>query len=177
MSRRAKTQAGALAAAVVLASGAYALGSQAGDGSATAKDTNGTSTNANAGPRDVFFHVGPPPGRGTGGGPGFAFFGLGRLADDLGVKRADLAKALRELRNEQSQVDPRDEFSKLLADELGVDQSKVDDALDAVQEKLRKAMEARHDEFEQKLADKLGISVDKVREAFPEPRVFERRHP
>jgi biotin operon repressor len=170
-----------------LASGAYALGSQAGDGSATAKDNSGTTTsgtsNANgSGPRDVFLHMGPPPGGGPGGpggapGRGAIGFGLDRMADDLGVKRADLAKALRELRSEQPRVDPRDDFAKLLADELGVDQSKVSDALDAVQQKLRKAMEAHKAEFEQKLADKLGISVDKVKEAFPEPRTFERRHP
>ena len=46
------------------------------------------------------------------------------LAKELGVKEADLRKAMREIRKEQ-----RDDFVKKLADKLGVSEAKVKKAL------------------------------------------------
>ena len=104
-------------------------------------------------------------------------FGLDRLADRLGVKEADLAKAMRELRKENAPKLMRDDFVQSLADELGIDESKLEDALDKVRDKQRKAFEQAHDEFLQKLADKLGISKDKVEDALPDPPVGPPGHP
>jgi hypothetical protein len=49
---------------------------------------------------------------------------LSGLAKQLGVKEADLRKALREIRKEE-----RDTFVKKLADKLGVSEAKVKKAL------------------------------------------------
>ena len=46
------------------------------------------------------------------------------LAKKLGVKEADLRKAMKEIRQEQ-----RNDFTKKLARKLGIAESKVDDAL------------------------------------------------
>ena len=46
------------------------------------------------------------------------------LAKELGVKEADLRKAMKEIRKEQ-----RDDFAKKLADKLGVSEAKVKKAL------------------------------------------------
>ncbi len=180
MTIRGRTLALALAAAVVLASGAYALGSQAGDGSATAagdkaeKGTDRQGIDPGDGGPPMFFggpdHVRFRAGAGPGGPPKIErrVFGLDRLADRLGVKEADLAKAMRELRKENAPKLMRDDFVQSLADELGIDESKLEDALEKVGEKQRQAFEQRHDEFLQKLADKLGISKDKVEDALPD---------
>ncbi len=185
MNRRGKTLAGALAAAVALAFGAYALGTQAGGGAATAKDENTDSGQQamrdRVGPPGFFgvggpevrvhYRGGPPPGLGSARDPLLSHF-----ADKLGVKRADLAKALRELRD---QADPKafeDEFEQSLADELGIDKGKLQDALEKVREQQEQAMEQRRDEFVQKLADKLGISKDKVEDVLPDGPMLH-RHP
>jgi DNA-binding MarR family transcriptional regulator len=192
MRHRGKTIGLALAGAVALASGAYALGSQAGDGSATASDNQaGLDARFEGGPpgvpvppgavqgdRVIHFRGGPG-GPGRPGGPGVGFFGLGNLADKLGVSKSKLSGALKELRK----ADPpnpkqaRDDFSAALAKELGIDQSKLDDALEAVRKRMEQAMSDRRDAFAQKLADKLGISADKVKQALSAPGPFERRHP
>lgn len=192
MSRPGKTLAGALAAAVALAFGAYALGTQAGGGSATAKDDDDSGVQQ---ARDVvgppgFFGAGEvrvhfrggPDGPGGPGGPPPPGFGAGRdpllghFAEKLGVKRADLAKALRELRSE---VDPKqieDDFEQSLADELGIDEGKLRDALEKVRKKQEQTMKAKRDEFAQKLADKLGISKDKIEDVLPDGPMLH-RHP
>jgi hypothetical protein len=124
MTPRTKKTAAALTGALVLASGAYALGSQAGGGSALAGDTN------QAGVRGTGYGLGPGPGhRGFRGGPRQA---LADAARQLGVSEAELLAALRKLRDEKrGELDAlRDAFAKQLAAELGVSQSKVESALD-----------------------------------------------
>lgn len=114
--------AAAFAGAVVLASGAYAIGSQSGDGSANA------NADRAAGP----MAGGPPGPYGAPGNPGQMRreFRRGRrqmfsgLAKELGVKEADLRTALKEIRKEQ-----RDDFAKKLAAKLGISEAKVKAAL------------------------------------------------
>ena len=118
MRRTKTTTALALTGAVALASGAYALGSQAGDGDAVA------AKNANP---PALGYGGPPPGR---PGPGWHGGGppmLEGLADRLGVDESDLQAALEDIRKA---TDPRDEFAQQLADALGIDVAKVTAAFD-----------------------------------------------
>ena len=55
---------------------------------------------------------------------------------------------------------PRGDLAQDLADALGVEAAKVEDALEAFHD-------ARREEFAQKLADELGIDVDEVQDALP----------
>jgi hypothetical protein len=155
MTRGKRTTALALTGASALASGAYALGSQAGDGSAAAAKT----PNANG--------YGPPPGgaRGWhGGGPGERLNGL---ADRLGVSEAALRKALTDLAKEH-----RDDLAQKLADALGIDVAKVQSAFENVRPKraARPPHAGRRDDFAQALAKKLGISEAKVKAALEKQR-------
>jgi hypothetical protein len=147
MTRGKRTTAFALAGAVALASGAYALGSQAGDGSAAAAKTG------NAAPA-----YGPPPGD---RGPNAR---LGTLADRLGVDAAALRKALEDIGQAR-----RDDIAQKLADALGIDRAKVDAAL----KKLAPdgpGRDDRHRELAQALAGALNLSVAKVQAALDAQR-------
>ena len=144
MNPRAKTLAGALSGAVLLSSGAYALGTQVDDGSASAGNTAAARA-----------HHG---------------FGEDRLAKRLGVDADALESALEEIRKEGGAAgDPRERFAADLAQELGVTKGKVEAALERLRKKQTADFEARHQAFEKALADKLGISVERVRKAFPAP--------
>ena len=167
--------------ASVAALGAYAVGSQAGDGTASAAKGSSSSA-ARTADRD------------HGHGP----FGLSGLADDLGVTEAQLEQALTELRDAHS--DGRVEHAAALAKALGIDQAKVEaalaglapgdgrrgrwvdpvsalaDALGIEEPKVEAAfeqlheqraaeMEAKRAQFAQELAAKLDISAEKVTEA------------
>jgi transcriptional regulator with XRE-family HTH domain len=182
MTRRKQTTAFALAGAVALASGAYALGTQTRDGSAEAAKT------ASGQARDeVRFGHGFGPGRPAGPGlrPGFE-----DLADRLGVDEDALRDALEDIA-----ADRKDDFAQRLADALGVDRAKVEQAFENVRPdrpprpriprpgafaaalakelglstaKVRTALEKRrgHPGGPEDLADELGVSEEKLREAF-----------
>ena len=114
MTPRSKKTAAALSGALVLASGAYALGSQAGDGAALAGDKT-SSSGHQAGP------YGPGPGHR--GGPGRD---LSRIAARLGVTEAKLRAALEDLRPDRGAMDEhRAALAKALATELGLSADKV----------------------------------------------------
>ena len=137
-----------VAGSVALASAAFAVGSQTGDGTADARG-EGRAERGGA----VLFGPGPPGhGRFRGGPPGFE-----SLADRLGVSESRLRRALRDVR---PGGDPRDELVKSLAESLDVEEQAVRDAFDRFHQQ-------KHDEFAQRLADRLGIDVDKVKEALP----------
>ena len=118
ISSQTKKASAAFAGAVVLASGAYAVGSQSGDGSATANPNGGPMAAGPAG-------YGPPQA-----GQMRRHFRqhrrqmLSSLAKELGVKEADLRKALTEIRKER-----RDDFAAKLAKKLGISEAKVKQAL------------------------------------------------
>src|SRR3954471_7305262 len=168
MTPRTKKTAAALSGALVLASGAYALGSQTGDGQALA------GQNANAARQGGYgFGYGPGPGKHDfHGGPRQD---LADAAKKLGVPQDKLLAALKNLRDDRKgKVDDlRDAFAKALAKQLGVPESKVESALDkraGDRQGGRKLKRDGHrgdmrDAFAKQLAIKLGITEAKVRAA------------
>jgi ClpA/ClpB-like protein len=150
-----QTAALALTGAVALASGAYALGSQSGDGDAVAAKAAQTA-------------AAPPFGHGRWhDGPA----GLDDLATRLGVDADKLRAALEDIRGQRS--DPgerrRDEFAQELADALGIDVAKVTAAFDKV-EPAGQRHEERHADLAAALAKKLGLSTSKVQDALDAAR-------
>jgi hypothetical protein len=159
MTPRSKKTAAALSGALVLASGAYALGSQTGDGAALAGD-RATSTGRQAGPH------GPGPGRP--GGPGRDLSGI---AGRLGVTEAKLRAALEDLRPDRgAKDDRRSALAKALAGELGLSADKVTAALDKLHGQRKVGRRERRGDrvqgFDDALASKLGLDAAKVRSAF-----------
>ena len=151
MTHRTRKTAYVLTGAVALSSAAYALGSQAGDGSAVAARNSAATTSAADGPR---------------GG-----FGLDTLATKLGVTEAELRTALDELRpNGPKGEDHRQELAAALAAELDVPVADVTAAL----EKLRPERDGRRHGppagFAAALGKALDISTSKVQSALDEAR-------
>jgi hypothetical protein len=181
-----RTTAVALAGAVALSSAAYGIGTQAGDGTAAARD----GTAQNGGPRGAWER---PPGLGFEG-----------LADELGVDATELRDALADF-HEQQDGDRRDAFAAALADALGKPVDEVEAALeevgpgdrarrpcgghvplrqlaaalDVTRPELRKALrevradadsawEGRRDDLVTFLAERFGLSEDEVEQALPE---------
>jgi hypothetical protein len=152
MTRGKRTTVLALAGAVVLATGAYALGSQAGDGSAAAAKSGAQSGT----PYGPALGYGPPPGRHFGGiAPG-----LDRLATRLGVSQDALRAALQDLRPDRPAGRPG--IAQELADALGIDVAKVKAAFDKLAPRRR---EAHKRDFAADLAKRLGLSTAKVEQA------------
>jgi biotin operon repressor len=154
-----------LAGGVALASAAFAVGSQSGDGSAVAARDGGATQADNV--RLAPFGA-PPPGGDVRmvhrGGPGHGpDAGLSSLADDLGVTEEQLRDAFDALR---PSGDPGDELAAALAQSLGVDRAKVEEALEGLRTRHGQDHEQRHGEFAAALAEELGISAENVREAF-----------
>lgn len=157
MTPRTKKTAAALSGALVMASGAYALGTQTGDGTALA----GGKTTSSAGPQ-----AGAPPGRP--GGPR----DLSGPAAKLGVTEAKLRAALQDLRPDRGarKDEHQAALAKALATELGVDEAKVTAALDKLHGDRKVGRRERGGDrlqrFDNALSAKLGIDAAKVRAAF-----------
>jgi hypothetical protein len=182
-SKKAATAA-VLAGSVALASAAYGIGTQTGDGTAEAA-------------RD-----GRAPGEPR------LMLPFDGLADELGVDADALEDALRDF-HEQEEGEVRDAFATALAEALGKPVDEVRAALDQVgpgegmrpgcaphvslrrlaaeldvtRAELREALgearsgmdstfEQRHEDLVTFLADRLGVSREKVEEALPEPPVL-----
>ena len=167
MTPRTKKTAAALSGALVLASGAYALGSQTGDGQALA----GQKANAQQG--GYGFGYGPGPGKhGFRGGPRQD---LADAAKQLGVSEDKLLAALKNLRDDRKgkMDDLRDAFAQALAKQLGIPESKVESALDKRAGDRQGGRKLKRDgrrgdmrdAFAKQLAAKLGITEAKVRAA------------
>jgi transcriptional regulator with XRE-family HTH domain len=123
---------------VALASGAYAIGSQSGDGNAV----------AGSGDRQT---GGPAAGPWRGG------LGPNGLADSLGVDATKLADAFADFHKQKSQ-EHRQAFADELAGALGVSAEKVTAALEETR--------AKHlADFAGKLASELGLEAAKVQAA------------
>ena len=164
MTRGKQTTALALAGAVALASGAYALGTQVDDGNAAAAKAPSVFA---GGPGHHGFRGGPdgPAGPGFGhgfrGGPGGPM--LEGLADRLGVSADKLRAALEDVR-----TDAHDQFAAELATALGIDKAKVTAALEKAKPERPRMRAPRA--FARTLAKELGISTAKVRAALAERR-------
>ena len=154
MTPRTKKTAVALSGALVLASGAYALGTQAGGGAALAGGTTSPSVRI-AGPH------GPDGPRDLSG-----------IADRLGVTEAKLRAALEDLRPDlrAKKDEHHDALAKALASELGLDAAKVTAALEKFHGDRKIVRRERRGDrlqrFDDALAAKLGIDAAKVRSAF-----------
>jgi DNA-binding MarR family transcriptional regulator len=152
MTRGKQTTALALAGAVALASGAYALGTQVDDGNAAAAKT------PNAAPA---FAGGPGrPGFGHHGGPRFD-----GLADKLGVSEAKLRAALTEIATEH-----RTDFAQRIADALKIDRAKVEAAFDKLRPKRPERRPRAPEAFAAALAKELGLTTAKVQAALEKHR-------
>jgi hypothetical protein len=167
------------ASAVLLAFGAYALGSQSGNGNASAHGAR-------------FFGYGPPPG-GPPAGRGFGFGRFdeaARLAQQLHL---DVAKVRAALQAARQKAD--DTFLTELSSQLGVDRAQLESALhpelaaaakalgvsvpalhDAL-ETVRASHPATPDAFAQALAKALNIDVQKVKDAMASLRPRRFHHP
>jgi DNA-binding transcriptional MerR regulator len=128
-----------VAGAVGLASAAYGIGSQTGDGLATAG--SGASGNPTA---ERGFDHGPPPG-------------FDDLADALGVDADELDQALRDF-HEQQGSDARNEFAGSLAEALGISADTVNDAFAEIEDRHKTR-------FAVKLAGELGLETAQVKAA------------
>jgi hypothetical protein len=150
----------ALTGAVALASGAYALGAQADDGTAVASGT----------PKTTLAHHGPGRGHGR--------FGFEGLAGRLGVSEAKLRAALEDIRgNLPKPAERRDGFAKDLATELGTTEAKVKAALERLRTKYEAQEQDRRDALAAELAKRLNLDVSKVRSALETSRGFRRAGP
>lgn len=135
MTPRSKTGAAVLAGAVVLASGAYAIGSQSGGG------TSGAATDTAAAA-----HPGDP---------------AASLAGRLGVTEAQLRAAFEAIR--KSNPPPGlARFEQALAGALGLPESRVADALAKLRGQHEAAESARRAAFAKSLASELGLDASKV---------------
>jgi biotin operon repressor len=148
MTRGKQTTALALAGAVALASGAYALGTQVDDGNAAAAKGPGPA-----------FAGGP-------GRPGFGHHGpdLDGAAAKLGVSEAKLRSALEDIAKAH-----RTDFAQKLADALKIDRAKVDAAFDKLRPKRPDRPRAPR-AFAAALAKELGLTTAKVQAALDDHR-------
>lgn len=154
MTRGKQTTALALAGAVALASGAYALGTQVDGGAAEA------AKSSDAGPRGF-----GPRGFGGPGRPGIGHrFGLDNLATRLGVEEDKLRSALEDIAKTH-----RQDFAQRLADALKIDRAKVEQAFENIRPKRPDRPRAPR-ALAAALAKELGIPVAKVRAALNERR-------
>jgi hypothetical protein len=167
MQSKRRTTAVVLTGAVGLASAAYALGSEAGGGSAVA----GPAKSRNCGPEVMFERVAPPDFKG--------------LADTLGVDAGELREALLDF-HEQEHADRRDELATALAEALDIPVDKVTAALDKVQMTREAHVEKRREAFREggppaevrrlhvmplrQLATALDVTRAELRKAFQEIR-------
>jgi transcriptional regulator with XRE-family HTH domain len=170
MSTRTKKVATLMTAAIVLSSGAYALGSQAGDGGgladAASSGSNASSTAANgsgvafAGRRGD--HRGP-------GGAGFRF-GFDNLAQRLGVSTTALQNALKAIRDSKTPEQRRTELTQALATALGKPVDQVTAAVNSVLPDRGARKDTRKDELAAALAKALGVDVAKVQAGLDKAR-------
>jgi ClpA/ClpB-like protein len=175
MTTKTKTLATLLAVAVVLSSGAYALGTQAGGGGALASSSSGpgsTAGNAAAGATSIAATGGPTARRAFRGGPGRA--GFGDLAQKLGVSTTALEDALKAIRDEKTPQQRRAEITAALAAALGKPAADVTKAIDSVlpdrPARGPGKRAGRRGDFAAALAKALGVDQAKVQAGLDKAR-------
>jgi Clp amino terminal domain, pathogenicity island component len=170
MNTRTKKLATLLTVGVVLSSGAYALGSQAGSGGALASGSNasasGSSSSAggSAGVTNVSDNRGPGRAGLRGGG-----FGLDNLASKLGVSETALENALKAIRDAKTPEQRRAELTQAFATALGKTPEQVTAALNSVLPDRPDRDKARG-QFAADLAKALGVDAAKVQAGLDKAR-------
>ena len=169
MTTRTKTLATLLAVAVVLTSGAYALGSQAGGGGALASSSGSANASGStaAGASNVSTSGGP--GRGV-RGDRFRF-GFDNLAQKLGVSTTALQHALKAIRDEKTPDQRKTDAIQAFAAALGKPVDQVTSAVNSVlpDRGPGKAGDHRGD-FAAALAKALGVDQAKVQAGLDKAR-------
>jgi len=163
MTTRTKKLATLLTAGVALSSGAYALGSQTGDGGAVAAGTKASS--AAAGATAISTTTTNGRDRGPGRAAGFGRRGdrgLDTLADRLGVSETALRDALRAIRDAKTPEQRRTELAQALAAALSKPAADVQSALDSV----LPDRDDRKADLSAAIAKELGVDAAKVQSAF-----------
>jgi hypothetical protein len=163
MKTRTKKLAILLTVGVVLSSGAYALGSQAGNGGALASGSN-ASASGRGSASNVSARQAGRPGFRRGPGPGF-----GDLATKLGVSGTALRTALEAVRDSKTPDQRRAELTQALATALGKPADQVTSALNSVLPDKPDRDKVRGD-FAADLAKALGVDAAKVRAGLDKAR-------
>jgi transcription initiation factor IIE alpha subunit len=165
MNTRTKKLATLLGVGVVLSSGAYALGTQSGDGGALASGSNASSAGAAPAKGTVVVS-----GRGGPGRPGFrGGAGLDDLATKLGVSETALRDALQAVRDAKTPAQRRTELTQALATALGKPVDQVTSALNSVLPD-RPDRDRVRGEFAADLAKALGVDTAKVQAGLDKAR-------
>ena len=170
MTTRTKKLATLLAVAVVLTSGAYALGSQAGDSGALASSSGGSNSSGSAaGGATAISATGTAGHRGFRGGPGGP--GFDNLAQKLGVSTTALQNALKAIRDEKTPQQRRTEAIQAFATALGKPVDEVTSALNSVLPDRGAGKPADHrGDFAAALAKALGVDQAKVQAGLDKAR-------
>jgi ClpA/ClpB-like protein len=169
MTTRTKKLAILLTVGVVLSTGAYALGTQAGDGGALASGSNASTSASGSGNGSgialkVTAHQGGRPGFRGGPGPGPA-----DLATKLGVSETALRTALEAVRDSKTPDERRAELTRALATALGKPADQVTSALNSVLPDKPDRDRVRGD-FAADLAKALGVDAAKVQAGLDKAR-------
>jgi hypothetical protein len=166
-----------LAGAVTLASGAYAIGTQVGGGSAVAGDGDSGAGPLRFGPGEPFEDLADALGvDGDELRDALADFGGQRKVerrDELAAALADaLGKSTEEVERafEERHDAARAAFAKRLAAELNLDAGDVEAALDKVMDDARRDGPQGPDDVIDGLAGELGVSADRIEDALRETR-------
>jgi hypothetical protein len=170
MNTRTKKLATLLTVGVVLSSGAYALGSQTGNGGALASGSNASASGSSssgsgsAGVTNVSDNRGPGRAGFRRGG-----FGLDNLASKLGVSETALENALKAIRDAKTPEQRRAELTQAFATALGKTPDQVTAALNSVLPN-RPDRDKVRGQFAADLAKALGVDVAKVRAGLDKAR-------
>jgi transcriptional regulator with XRE-family HTH domain len=162
MKTRTKQLAVVLLAGVVLASGAYALGTESGGGGALASGAN-ASTSSGAGAMTIADRRGPRTVRARD-------FGLDALARKLGVSPTALRDALQAVRQAKTLEQRRAEAIQALATALGKPVDQVTSAVNSVLPDRGTGVRRFRDDFAAALAKALGVDEAKVRAGLDKAR-------
>ena len=170
MTTRSKKLAGLLAVAVVLTSGAYALGSQAGGGGAPASSSGSANASGNTAVGASNASTGGGPGARGGHGGRFRF-GFDNLAQKLGVSTTALQHALKAIRDEKTPDQRKTDAIQAFAAALGKPVDQVTSAVNSVlpDRGPGKAGDHRGD-FAAALAKALGVDQAKVQAGLDKAR-------
>ena len=167
MRTRTKKLAILLAVAVVLTSGAYALGSQAGGGGALASSSGSANASGNTGVGASNASTG-----GARGGHGGQFrFGFDNLAQKLGVSTTALQNALKAIRDEKTPEQRKTEAIQAFAAALGKPVDQVTSAVNSVLPDHGPGKPGdRRGDFAAALAKALGVDQAKVQAGLDKAR-------